>query len=139
MSAEPGPARVFPGPPAVQAGLTDPTTTNQGGLTVPATTHPAGLTVPAPPNREGVLFMRRLARRRTALFGLVGGVLVGGAALGAPWIAAYGPTEQDITNRLKPPGSRDAAGRAHVLGTDNLGRAILAPCVYGPAPRSLWG
>jgi peptide/nickel transport system permease protein len=86
-----------------------------------------------------MLFMRRLARRRTALFGLVVVMLVVVAALGAPWIAAYDPTEQDITNRLTPPGSLDAAGRAHLLGTDQLGRDILARVLFGARPALMVG
>ncbi len=78
MPAETEPARVLLRPPAVRAGLVGP----------------------API----ILFIRRLARRRTALFGLVVVMLVVVAALGAPWIAAYDPTEQEITNRLRPPG-----------------------------------
>ena len=113
MSAEAEPARVLLRPPAVRAGLVGP----------------------API----ILFIRRLARRRTALFGLVVVTLVVVAALGAPWIAAYDPTEQDITNRLKPPGSPDAAGRAHLLGTDHLGRDILARVLFGARPALMVG
>src|SRR2546427_6974648 len=83
----------------------------------------------APAPREWALFAWRLARRRTALFGLVVVMIVIVAALGASWIAGYDPTEQDITNRLRAPGSQDAAGRAHLLGTDHLGRDILAEVV----------
>src|SRR5215510_9631140 len=96
MSAETEPARAWGSPPSVQRGLTDPAATVQ-----------AGLTVPAPINREWVMFLRRLARRRTALFGLVVVMLVVVAALGAPWLAANDPTEQNITDRLKPPGSEE--------------------------------
>jgi peptide/nickel transport system permease protein len=113
MSAETEPARVLLRSPAVRAGLVGP----------------------API----ILFIRRLARRRTALFGLVVVTLVVVAALGAPWIAAYDPTEQDITNRLKPPGSPDAAGRAHLLGTDHLGRDILARVLFGARPALMVG
>jgi peptide/nickel transport system permease protein len=85
------------------------------------------------------MFLRRLAHRRTALFGLIVVMLVVVAALGAPWIAAYDPTEQAITDRLKPPGSLDAAGRPHVLGTDHLGRDILARVLYGTRPALMVG
>jgi peptide/nickel transport system permease protein len=66
-------------------------------------------------------------------------MLVVVAALGAPWIAAYDPTEQDITNRLRPPGSPDTAGRAHLLGTDHLGRDILARVLFGARPALMVG
>ena len=61
------------------------------------------------------------------------------AALGAPWLAAYDPIEQEITNRLRPPGSQDAAGRAHLLGTDHLGRDILARIIFGARPALMVG
>jgi peptide/nickel transport system permease protein len=89
--------------------------------------------------REWVAFLRRLARRRTALFGLVVVGVVVVAALGAPWLTPWDPVEQDITNRLKPPGSQDPAGRAHLLGTDHLGRDILARIVFGARPALMVG
>src|SRR5216117_2650320 len=87
----------------------------------------AGLVGPAPL----ILFIRRL--------GLVVVMLVVVAARGAPWIAAYDPTEQDITNRLRPPGSPHAAGRANLLGTDHLGRDILARVLFGARPALMVG
>ena len=93
----------------------------------------------APAPREWALFARRLARRRTALFGLVVVLIVIVAALGASWIAGYDPTEQDITNRLRAPGSQDAAGRAHLFGTDHLGRDILARMIFGARPALMVG
>jgi len=88
---------------------------------------------------EWLVFARRLARRRTALFGLlvVGAVLV--AALGAPWLTSFDPTEQDITNRLKAPGWPDPSGRIHPLGTDHLGRDLLARVVFGARPALMVG
>ncbi|HEV8673865.1 MAG TPA: ABC transporter permease [Methylomirabilota bacterium] len=74
---------------------------------------------------------RRLIRRRTALFGLV--VLAGvvSAALAAPVLATFDPIEQDISQRLRPPGGADEHGRRHLLGTDQLGRDILARILFG--------
>jgi peptide/nickel transport system permease protein len=113
----------------------------------PATMNPATVNAttinladrPARARREWALFARRLARRRTALFGLIVVVLVVVAALGASRIAAYDPTEQDIANRLKAPGWQDAAGRAHLLGTDHLGRDILARVIFGARPALMVG
>jgi peptide/nickel transport system permease protein len=48
------------------------------------------------------------------------------AAVFAEAIAPYGPNEQDITTRLRPP---DLG--AHVLGTDEVGRDILSRLIYG--------
>ncbi len=41
--------------------------------------------------------------------------------------------------RLKPPGWRDAAGQAHVLGTDGLGRDVLARLLSGSRNSLLIG
>ncbi|OLB52727.1 MAG: peptide ABC transporter permease [Candidatus Rokubacteria bacterium 13_2_20CM_2_70_11] len=84
-------------------------------------------------------FLGRLARRRTALFGLVVVALVLVAALGAPWLSAWDAVEQDITNRLTPPGSRDPSGRLHMLGTDHLGRDLLARVIFGARPALMVG
>jgi peptide/nickel transport system permease protein len=84
-------------------------------------------------------FGRRLARRRTALFGLVVVVLVVITALAAPWISPFDPVEQNIGNRLKAPGWRDGAGVLHPLGTDHLGRDLLARVLYGAQPALMVG
>jgi peptide/nickel transport system permease protein len=81
--------------------------------------------------REWVALLRRLVRRRTALFGMlvVLGVML--AALAAPLVAPFDPLEQDIGQRLREPGWQDAQGRVHPLGTDHLGRDILSRIVFG--------
>ena len=80
---------------------------------------------------EWVALLRRLVRRRTALFGMlvVLGVLL--AAAFAPLVAPFDPLEQDIGQRLREPGWQDAQGRVHPLGTDHLGRDILSRIVFG--------
>jgi peptide/nickel transport system permease protein len=93
----------------------------------------------APPRSEWWVFMRRLARRRTSLFGLVVVTAVIATALAATLITPFDPTEQDIGARLKAPLMRDAGGRVHVLGTDHLGRDILARIVFGARPALLVG
>lgn len=80
---------------------------------------------------EWVLLLARLVRRRTALFGLVVVIVVGFTALFAPWLVPFDPLEQDITQRLRTPGWQDASGRVHLLGTDHLGRDILARIING--------
>jgi peptide/nickel transport system permease protein len=81
--------------------------------------------------REWVTLLRRLVRRRTALFGMlvVLGVML--AAALAPLVAPFDPLEQDIGQRLREPGWQDAQGRLHPLGTDHLGRDILSRIVFG--------
>ncbi len=81
--------------------------------------------------RQWLVTLKRLARRRTALFGLGVVVVVLLAALFAPWLTPFDPLEQDINQRLKEPGWQTAAGRIHVLGTDHLGRDILARVIFG--------
>lgn len=46
-------------------------------------------------------------------------------------LAPFDPARQDTSQRLRPPGWRDAAGRPHPLGTDQLGRDILSRVVHG--------
>ena len=47
-------------------------------------------------------------------------------ALLAPWLAAHDPLHADFTAFLKPPGSP-----GHLLGTDQLGRDLLARVLHG--------
>jgi peptide/nickel transport system permease protein len=90
--------------------------------------------------REWTLFMRRLARRRTALFGLIVITVVLVTAIGAAWLSPFDPIDQDIGDRrLKPPGWHDDAGRIHLLGTDHLGRDVLARVVFGARPALMVG
>ena len=89
---------------------------------------------------EWLVFLRRLAARRTALFGLVVVLLVVVTAVAAPLISPFDPIEQDLGDlRLKPPGFRDAAGHVHPLGTDHLGRDLLARVIHGARPALLVG
>lgn len=53
------------------------------------------------------------------------------AALLAPWLAPYDPTELHLDAILEPPGER------YPLGTDALGRDVLSRLLYG-ARISLW-
>ena len=89
----------------------------------------------APPRpwaeREWVVLLFRLVRRRTALFGLLVVAAVCLAALLAPLISPFDPLAQDIGQRLREPGWQDAQGRVHPLGTDHLGRDILARVIHG--------
>ena len=81
--------------------------------------------------REWVALLRRLVRRRTALFGMLVVLVVMLAALAAPLVAPFDPLEQDIGQRLREPGWQDAQGRVHALGTDHLGRDILSRIIFG--------
>src|SRR5207302_677859 len=117
------PGRAWGRPPTESSDLGAPATMTATTIAIPAGEVAA--------RSEWLTVLRRLARRRTALFGLVVVALVFAAAVGAPWLSPWDPIEQDITNRLKPPGSPDPSGRVHVLGTDHLGRDLLARVTFG--------
>jgi peptide/nickel transport system permease protein len=108
-------------------------------MSVPAT----AVAVAEPPRverAEWLTFLRRLATRRTALFGLAVVVVVLVTAVAAPWLSPFDPIEQDLGDlRLKAPGFRDAGGRVHPLGTDHLGRDLLARVIYGARPALMVG
>ncbi len=87
--------------------------------------------LPTDEERYWLSTLKRLARRRTALFGLAVVVIVLLAAAFAAWLTPFDPLEQDINQRLKEPGWRNAAGQMHALGTDHLGRDILARVIFG--------
>jgi len=99
----------------------------------PAPPEVVGPAVRARPWAEGewVALLRRLVRRRTALFGLLVVLVVMLAALAAPLVSPFDPLEQDIGQRLREPGWQDAQGRVHPLGTDHLGRDIFSRIIFG--------
>ncbi len=72
--------------------------------------------------REG---WQRFRRHRTAMAGLV--LLVGllALALTAPLLTSYNPERQNLSQALRP------VSLAHPLGTDHLGRDMLARLLYG--------
>jgi ABC-type dipeptide/oligopeptide/nickel transport system permease subunit len=71
------------------------------------------------------MFVRRaLSARLAAVGGLVIGMLVL-AAIFAPLLAPYDPLKQDLSSALAAPGG------AHLLGTDNNGRDVLARVIWG--------
>jgi peptide/nickel transport system permease protein len=75
---------------------------------------------------------RRAGRDRRAVLGagvLAAAVLCAGLA---PWLAPYDPLDQ-TADLLAPP------GRAHLLGTDDLGRDLLSRIVYGSRVSLLVG
>ncbi len=68
---------------------------------------------------------RRLKRRKGAMFGLVVVVLFILVAILAPLIAPYDPIATSFTQVRKPP------SWAHWLGTDEVGRDVLARIIWG--------
>jgi len=69
--------------------------------------------------------MRRLLADRTAVVGLAIVTMLAVAAVLAPWVAPADPAAQDVLNKHAGP------GRAHLLGTDQLGRDELSRLLWG--------
>jgi peptide/nickel transport system permease protein len=74
-------------------------------------------------------------RRRRVPWLVVGGLGFVGllivVALAAPLIAPQDPTRQALRGRLGAPTLHGVDGRAHLLGTDHLGRDVLSRVIYG--------
>jgi len=75
---------------------------------------------------------RRLRRDRTGLAGLVLLALIALAAIAGPALVREDPLQPNLAETFRPPGGR------HLLGTDQLGRDLLARVVVG-ARSSLGG
>jgi peptide/nickel transport system permease protein len=81
-----------------------------------------------PADAAGVSARRR---QRLARIGLGFVVLLMVIAAAAPWLAPHDPERQSLRARLLPPTLAGPDGRAHVLGTDHLGRDVLSRLIYG--------
>src|SRR6266581_3290696 len=92
------------------------------GFAEPASALPRAQPGPVHDRRWEVV--RRAARARLAPFGATVLLLALVAALGAPLLAPYDPVRQDLGHALAPP------GRAHLLGTDSLGRDVLSRVIW---------
>ncbi len=69
--------------------------------------------------------MRGLLDRGIVRVALLILLLVGGAALFAPWLGLPDPEEVNLAARLSAPSAQ------HLLGTDHLGRDVLSRLVFG--------
>src|SRR5262245_66600399 len=65
-------------------------------------------------------------RHAKAWIGLVLTLGAVGVAAGAPWITSHDPLRADFAQSLRPPGTL-----GHPLGTDQLGRDLLARVLHG--------
>lgn len=74
--------------------------------------------------------VRRLMRRKLALFGLAIIAVVVGGAIFAPWIVRYAPNEQ-LFEGLTLQGAPMPPGGEFLMGTDLLGRDLLSRMLYG--------
>ncbi|HEU5191070.1 MAG TPA: ABC transporter permease [Methylomirabilota bacterium] len=69
--------------------------------------------------------LRRAAGARLAPFGVAVLLAALVVAIFAPTISPHDPLKQDLGHTLAPP------SRAHLLGTDNVGRDVLARMIWG--------
>jgi ABC-type dipeptide/oligopeptide/nickel transport system permease subunit len=58
-------------------------------------------------------------------------LLIVASAVLAPWLAPFDPLAVDIRHRLVPPVWMDGGTPKHLLGTDQIGRDLLARMLYG--------
>jgi peptide/nickel transport system permease protein len=80
--------------------------------------------------------------RRTRALALGGAVFVAlliVVALAAPLIAPADPIRQSLRGRLAAPTLSGADGKAHLLGTDHLGRDVFSRVIYGARVSLLVG
>jgi peptide/nickel transport system permease protein len=81
-------------------------------------------------------------RRRTRGLALAGAgfvLLLALVAAAAPWLAPQDPTRQSLRARLHAPTLEASDGRAHLLGTDHLGRDVLSRLIHGAQVSLLVG
>src|SRR5437016_2544646 len=72
--------------------------------------------------------------RRTRRLAAVGAgfvMLMIVVAVAAPVLAPYDPVRQSLRARLAPPTLAGVDGKAHLLGTDHLGRDVLSRVIFG--------
>jgi len=75
--------------------------------------------------------LRRLGRVRWGLAAAVVLLLIVASAIFAPLIAPHDPLAVNIRHRLGPPVWMEGGVREHLLGTDQVGRDLLARMIYG--------
>src|SRR5512138_1291319 len=97
---------------------------------------------PADADASALTAPRSSRARRTRWMALAGGVFVlvlVAVAVAAPLIAPYDPVRQSLRGRLSAPTLVGTDGKAHLLGTDHLGRDVLSRAIYGASLGLLAG
>ena len=86
-----------------------------------------------PLERRWRTYGRALVRDKLTLVAVVYLLILGGAAVFAPWVTPFGPNDDDLFMRNMPPLTAPETGGSipHLLGTDPLGRDQLTRLVYG--------
>lgn len=77
------------------------------------------------------LLFRELLRSRSAVIGGIVLLFVTLACFAAPHLWGLGPNDTDLMNRFLPPAWNEGGLWSHPLGTDNLGRDVLARILAG--------
>jgi peptide/nickel transport system permease protein len=85
----------------------------------------SGEALPAP----HVVRRRRVPWLIVASCGFVGALII--IAVAAPYLAPHNPERGSLRARLEAPTLQGADGKAHLLGTDHLGRDVLSRVIYG--------
>jgi len=75
--------------------------------------------------------LRRLGRLKWGLAASVTLLAIVASAIFAPAIAPHDPLAVNISHRLAPPVWMEGGTSRHVLGTDQVGRDLLARVIYG--------
>lgn len=84
--------------------------------------------VPQRVDSPGARMRRRFFRHRLAMFGLTVLIIMGVAAVAAPWIAPQDYAAQNLAR------FREAPSADYWLGTDGFGRDVLSRLIYGARP-----
>ena len=74
---------------------------------------------------------RRLRRLRWGVTAAALLLLIVASAILAPWISPHDPLAVDIRHRLSPPAWMGGGTAEHLLGTDQVGRDLLARVIHG--------
>jgi peptide/nickel transport system permease protein len=90
---------------------------------VPAESVPAAVVPAVPAQRRRLPWLVVLGVGFVALLAVV--------AVAAPLLAPEDPIRQSLRGRLSPPTWEGTDRRAHLLGTDHLGRDVLSRVIYG--------
>ena len=77
------------------------------------------------------MIWRKIWKYRAGMAGLLIVVAMTGIAIGAAVVSPHDPYDQDVTGRLKPPVWMTGGSATHLLGTDPVGRDLLARIIYG--------
>ena len=80
---------------------------------------------PRPERSERRRILATLLRNRVSLAGVALALAIAAASAAAPLLTSWSPVEQDVRQRLRPPGGQ------HLLGQDTFGRDVLARILYG--------